>query len=132
MCETVRKQPDPEGGTAVATEYEIISHGLTSYKIFFNNLLYRAPHVHKDYEICLVLSGGMKINYRDTSLSLAADDLFIVNPFQSHEFIAQQPTLLLILAALWVGSPIASHLVSRMEYLTDEDAKNHFREEDRT
>ena len=81
----------------MATEYEIISHGLTSYKIFFNNLLYRAPHVHKDYEICLVLSGGMKINYRDISLSLAADDLFIVNPFQSHEFIAQQPTLLLIL-----------------------------------
>ena len=42
------------------------------------------------------------------------------------------PKLVCILLILWVGSPIASHLVSRMEYLTDEDAKNHFREEDRT
>lgn len=81
----------------MVTEYEIISHGLTSYKIFFNNMLYRAPHVHKDYEICLVLSGNMQINYRNTSVSLGTDDLFIVNPFQSHEFLAQQPSLLLIL-----------------------------------
>ena len=51
--------------------------------------------------------------------------------FASHS-MEYLPKLLLILAALWVGSPIASHLVSRMEYLTDEDAKNHFREEDRT
>ncbi len=81
----------------MATEFEVISHGLTSYKIFFNNLLYRAPHVHKDYEICLVLSGKMQTNYRNASVFLSTDDLFIVNPFQSHEFIAQQPSLLLIL-----------------------------------
>ena len=47
----------------------------------------------------------------------------------SMEFL---PKLILILAVLWVGSPIASHLVSRMEYLTDDEAKKQFREEDRT
>ena len=30
-----------------------------------------------------------------------------------------------ILLVLWIGSPIASHLVSRMELLTDPDALNH-------
>lgn len=42
------------------------------------------------------------------------------------------PKLVLILLTLWVGSPIASHLVSRMEYRTDREAGRHFREEDRT
>lgn len=42
------------------------------------------------------------------------------------------PKLLLILLILWIGSPIASHLVSRMEYRTDPDAEAHFKKEDRT
>lgn len=33
--------------------------------------------------------------------------------------------LLGILLFLWIGSPIASHLLSRMELLTDKDALNH-------
>lgn len=33
--------------------------------------------------------------------------------------------LFAILLVLWIGSPIASHLVSRMELLTDPDALNH-------
>ena len=46
--------------------------------------------------------------------------------------LAYLPKLLLILLTFWVGSPIASHLVSRMEYRTDKDAGTHFKEEDRT
>ena len=37
----------------------------------------------------------------------------------------------LILLFLWVSSPIASHLVSRMELSTDETASSHMRKEDR-
>ena len=33
--------------------------------------------------------------------------------------------LVLIIAFLWIGSPIASHLVARMELLTDGDALEH-------
>ena len=36
----------------------------------------------------------------------------------------------LILLFLWVSSPIASHLVSRMELTTDETAALHVRKED--
>ena len=46
--------------------------------------------------------------------------------------LAYTPKLLAALVVLWVGSPIASHLVSRMELLTDETAAEHIAvEEDR-
>jgi len=35
------------------------------------------------------------------------------------------PKLTAILLVLWIGSPISSHLVSRMELLTDETASEH-------
>lgn len=45
---------------------------------------------------------------------------------------AYLPKLLLLLLFLWIGSPIASHLVSRLEVSTDETAAEHVKEEDRT
>ena len=45
------------------------------------------------------------------------------------EFI---PKLLAALLVLWVGSPIASHLASRMEIVTDETAAEHIELEDDT
>ena len=40
------------------------------------------------------------------------------------------PKLALILLLLWISSPIASHLVSRMELSTDETAASHMKKED--
>ena len=40
--------------------------------------------------------------------------------------------LLAALVVLWVGSPIASHLVSRMEIATDETAPQHIKVEEDT
>ena len=42
------------------------------------------------------------------------------------------PKLLAALVVLWVGSPIASHLVSRMEIATDETAPQHIKVEEDT
>ncbi|MBR2560785.1 MAG: helix-turn-helix transcriptional regulator [Eubacterium sp.] len=81
----------------MATEFEIISHGLTSYHIFFVNMLYRTPHVHKDYEVGIVLSGEMRMVTRGRSIELSQNDFWILNPFQNHEFICRQPALLLLL-----------------------------------
>lgn len=36
--------------------------------------------------------------------------------------------LLAVVALLWIGSPISSHLVSRLEISTDETAPEHMRE----
>ncbi|MBQ1409924.1 MAG: monovalent cation/H(+) antiporter subunit G [Oscillospiraceae bacterium] len=40
------------------------------------------------------------------------------------------PKLGLILVFLWVGSPLSSHLVSRLEISTDETVSEHMEEED--
>ena len=45
---------------------------------------------------------------------------------------AYLPKLLLLLLFLWIGSPIASHLVSRLEVSTDESAAEDGKEEDRS
>ena len=42
------------------------------------------------------------------------------------------PKLALLLAFLWIGSPLASHLVSRLELTTDETAEDHVKKEDRS
>ena len=44
------------------------------------------------------------------------------------EFI---PKLAALLILLWIGSPIASHLVSRLEITTDETASEHMRRDDK-
>ena len=42
-------------------EFEVISHGAADYKVFVVNLLYRTPHIHKDFEICLLLEGSVRL-----------------------------------------------------------------------
>ena len=46
--------------------------------------------------------------------------------------MAYIPKLFAALVILWVGSPIASHLVGRMELSTDETADDHIKKEDNT
>lgn len=36
-------------------EFEIISHSQMNFKLFLVNMLYRTPHIHKDFELCLLL-----------------------------------------------------------------------------
>ncbi len=81
----------------MATEFEIISHSLTSFHIFFVNMLYRTPHVHKDCEVGVVLSGELQLVYQEKTIQLKEGAFWITNPFQIHEFIARQPALLLLL-----------------------------------
>lgn len=40
------------------------------------------------------------------------------------------PKLAMLMVLLWIGSPIASHLVSRLEIATDETASQHMRHDD--
>ena len=46
--------------------------------------------------------------------------------------MAFTPKLLAALVVLWVGSPIASHLVAKMEIATDETAAEHIKLEEDT
>ena len=42
-------------------EFEIISHSQMNFKLFLVNMLYRTPHIHKDFELCLLLEGRPKM-----------------------------------------------------------------------
>ena len=77
-------------------EYEIISHAETNFKVFVVNLLYRAPHIHKDFELGLVLDGNISILLPGQTLLLQPGDFWLINPFQSHEIKADKPALLSI------------------------------------
>ena len=61
-------------------EFEIITEKNIDYKAFINVLKYRAPHIHSEYELGLVLYGEATLKIDKSSLSLKAGDIFIINP----------------------------------------------------
>lgn len=62
-------------------EFEVISHGNMDYNIFLNNLLYRTPHVHKEFEVCLLLDGSVQLLSPSSSRAFSAGSLWVINPF---------------------------------------------------
>lgn len=78
-------------------EYEMIRHEGSLYKVFLVSLLYRTPHIHRDFEICLMLRGEAALRTPGSCWQLHEGDVFLMNPFQSHEIIAQKPVLILSL-----------------------------------
>lgn len=81
----------------IQNEYEIITHNNQNFHVFLVNLLYRTPHIHKDFEISLVLNGSLSLVTANGSTQLSAHDIFVMNPFQSHELTAKEPSLILSL-----------------------------------
>ncbi len=79
------------------SEYEIISHNNANFRVFLVNLLYRTPHIHKDYEISLLLEGSISVLTPEGTFLLEKDDIFVTNPFSSHEITAEKPVLILSL-----------------------------------
>ena len=71
-------------------EFEVISHGAADYKVFVVNLLYRTPHIHKDFEICLILEGSVRLLSRGREYRYEKGALWVINPLESHELAADQ------------------------------------------
>lgn len=78
-------------------EYEIIAHNNSNFHIFLVNLLYRTPHIHKDFEISLVLKGFLTVFTSSGEIALEENDIFIMNPYSSHEIKAKKAALILSL-----------------------------------
>lgn len=78
-------------------EFELITDKTANFKVFINALKYRAPHIHLDYELGLVLYGDLTISMEDAKYHLNSGDIMCFNPCQIHEFTSDgQATLLLI------------------------------------
>ena len=93
-------------------EFEVISHGTGQYKVFMVNLLYRTPHIHKDFEVCLILEGSVRLLCRGKEYSYRKGDLWVINPLTSHELIADQPALIL---SLQISPAFFSSIFPQME-----------------
>jgi YesN/AraC family two-component response regulator len=81
----------------IKEEYEFISHNNVNFHLFLVNLLYRTPHLHRDYELGLIMDGAVTLRAKETSYTLGKNDIYITNPFVTHEIKAEFPALILSL-----------------------------------
>lgn len=82
----------------MSDEFEIVSHNyINHFRLFLVSLRYRTPHLHRDFEVCLVLSGTVNIVSREMALTAEEGSFFILNPYQPHELKADVPALILSL-----------------------------------
>lgn len=78
-------------------EFELITDKTSNFKAFIIILSYRAPHIHLDYEVGIILNGDLTVRVGDRECTLYKGDVLCINPCQIHEFkSSKQATLLMI------------------------------------
>ncbi|MBP3372696.1 MAG: helix-turn-helix domain-containing protein [Clostridia bacterium] len=68
----------------IDSRYEVIDYSGTNFKFLAGYVNYVMPHLHREIELGLVLSGEMGLNLRDGQSPLDAGDIWLIDPFQSH------------------------------------------------
>jgi len=77
-------------------EYEVINYNeIKNLKIFIVNLVYRAPHLHKDFELLYVLEGNLEIRSSRGSQYLHKKEAIMINSGLVHELFAEDNALIL-------------------------------------
>jgi AraC-like DNA-binding protein len=83
----------------MSNKYEIIDYEqLSGIKLFLVDLKYRNLHMHKEFELCLVLEGILEVYTYRTLTIHHKGDLLLFNPYQSHELRAENDKNVLILS----------------------------------
>ena len=99
-------------------EYELIPHEYGEYHLFLVELLYRTPHMHRDFELSWILEGETEVSFGPEKLMLKKNDLFISNPYDIHELHSASPVLIL---SLQVSPAFFMPFFSRIEHLVFPD-----------
>ena len=81
----------------MGTEYEIIPYNTLSFRAFIVDLLYRNPHFHLEFEFLTVLEGEAMLKIKNLNTPMYPGDIHLMNPHESHEIIACEPSLILSL-----------------------------------
>lgn len=84
------------------SEYELIRYEkIRHMQIFIVCISFRNAHLHRAWELGLVLEGSARIRLKDESFTVRPGDLLLFNPNQSHEItsLEPQPVKILILQA---------------------------------
>ena len=95
-------------------EYELIPHDYGEYHLFLVELLYRSPHMHRDFELSWVLDGETEVRFGQEKILLKQNDLFIANPYDIHELHSPSPARIL---SLQVSPAFFMPFFSRIEHL---------------
>ena len=78
-------------------EYELVSHpNIKHMNIFLVQLKYRTPHYHNEMELGLILKGNINIKKNLNSYDLNENDIFLLNPNESHEILSSDDGALVL------------------------------------
>lgn len=87
-----------EAGTMGQSEYELIRYDkIRHMQIFIVCITFRNAHIHRAWELGLVLEGRARIRLKDESFTIVPGDLLVFNPNQSHEITSLESTPVKIL-----------------------------------
>lgn len=78
-------------------EYELISHNyIRGFHLFLARILYRTPHLHREFEVNLILDGSVEILSQGRGYHAETGDFFVFDPYQPHELRAREGTVLIL------------------------------------
>lgn len=78
-------------------EYELISHNyIRGFHLFLVRILYRTPHLHREFEVNLILDGSVEILSQGRGYHAGTGDFFAFDPYQPHELRAREGTVLIL------------------------------------
>lgn len=78
-------------------EFEIIEHSHIKYlNVFLVNMNYRSPHLHREFELILVLHGDVTIKIKQEIYNLSSGSSVIFNPNQPHEIKSDNNSSLIL------------------------------------
>ena len=78
-------------------ENELISHNyIRGFHLFLVRILYRTPHLHREFEVNLILDGSVEILSQGREYHAETGDFFVFDPYQPHELRAREGTVLIL------------------------------------
>ena len=78
-------------------EYELISHNyIRGFHLFLVRILYRTPHLHREFEVNLILDGSVEILSQGRAYHAEPGDFFVFDPYQPHELRAEEGPVLIL------------------------------------
>ncbi len=70
-------------------EYEIVQHPqIDGITLFFDNLTYRTPHIHREWELLWVVRGTLAVHSGGAQYRIDPGRMAVLAPLQPHELWA--------------------------------------------
>lgn len=99
-------------------EYEIVKHlQMEDLNLFLVEMTYRSPHMHKEFEICMVLSGEVSVYANREAEVFGKGDVILCNPHQTHELHALTENVVLLSVQIASGFCVRAYPdIRRVEF----------------